>query len=108
MVIFFNLLIFIVSFSVGIGIFYLVKFKSWKKLAILLIVWIAFVFGSMVLNPSYLPKGEVSRSSVPAFEKSDLEMQNRLLQPAMTEQERSEHFDKKFDALDKARSDDKN
>ena len=108
MVIFLNLLNFIVSFFVGVEVFYLFRSKSWKKLVALLIVWVVFVYGIMVLQPSYLPKGEVSRSSVPAFEKSDLEMQNRLLQPSMTEQERSEHFDKKFDAMDRTRSNDKN
>lgn len=38
------------------------------------------------LQPSYLPKGEIKRTTVPAFEKKEFEIKDNLLKPLSGEE----------------------
>lgn len=63
-----------------------------------------FVVVGVLLSatPSYMPKGKVSKLSNPGFEQKELAIQDKLKSPKMTDEQRQEQFDKKFDAVRKA------
>lgn len=74
MTLFFNLLPLLLA-AIGLGL-------SWKFRKI----WIAAATLAVLLvyyqaQPSYLPKGEISRSEVPVFTGSDATIENRLSKP---------------------------
>lgn len=61
------------------------SFWKWKN------PWIVITTGAIIIlymmaQPSYMPKGEVKRTQVPAFETKDIEMQDRLLRPPTSEE----------------------
>ena len=61
--------------------------KAWP-----LVVGIAAIIVYMQLQPSYLPKGEVKRSDIPAFDQSEAEIEDRNSKPKS-----GEEYDKKME-----------
>lgn len=59
------------------------KTKSWKYVAIVLVVG---VFYSLSVQPGYGYRNQIERSKLPAFEQSKEEIQNRQLSPKGAEQ----------------------
>lgn len=71
------LLSFIVTVVVLGLLFLAFKRKKLWPLALAAVFMVVY----MNVQPSYLPKGEVKRSVIPAFEKSDAKIQDNLLKP---------------------------
>lgn len=61
------------------------SYWKWRKTWIVVVTAIALLVYPMV-QPSYMPKGQVKRSSIPAFEQSHSEVQDRLLKPPSGEE----------------------
>ena len=60
----------------------LAVFATWKTKKIwpsVVAVLVAVTYG--FIQPSYMPKGEVKRSEIPAFEYSDAKIEDRNLKP---------------------------
>lgn len=64
-----------------------------------LVLAVGFMVIYMNVQPSYLPKGEVRRSVIPAFEKSDAKIQDNLLKPPSGEEMDRERNQKIKDGL---------
>lgn len=74
MIILLNLAIVLISvMAIAVAI----HWKKWWPLVVAGVFIILYNF----IQPSYLPKGMVQRSEIPAFEHSDAKIQNRVLQP---------------------------
>lgn len=84
MTLFYNLLLPAILLT---GIFLTWKFKKLWIVAVTLLV----LFVYFKAQPSYLPKGEIKRSQLPAFEaKPDLEIEDRLSKPKDPDQRQRE------------------
>lgn len=79
------------SLLVAIGILSLVAAYRLRKVWPLIVGFVAIVI-YMQIQPSYLPKGEVKRSDVPAFEQSDAVIEDRNSKPKS-----GEDYDKKME-----------
>lgn len=83
MVILLNYIIPIILLTMVVGGLYLKN--KW-----LMVSGIVLTFVVMAIQPSYLPKGEIVRSTPPPFEQSEGEIENKLLSPKS-----GEEYDKK-------------
>lgn len=73
----------LVVIAMVVGAFALaVKLKKTWPLVTLLVLMIVYMF----VQPSYLPKGEVKRSVVPAFESSEKQISDKSLKPKSGQQ----------------------
>lgn len=87
MVVFLNLLVALICFA---GVFAAYKLhKAWP----LLVTGVVIVL-YMNFQPSYMPKGEVKRSEIPVFEKSDAKVEDRILSAKDGEQYDKEREEK--------------
>lgn len=53
------------------------------------------------VTPSYMPKGTVPKLPLVVEQEESPPMQNRILKPEMTKEERDAHFKQQFDAVKK-------
>lgn len=87
-------------FVLGAGLF-----AAWKlKKAWPAVVGVVAVMLYVQFQPSYMPKGEVKRTEIPAFEQSDAEIENRNLSPKAGneyDQERNDSIEKGLPFIDK-------
>lgn len=74
MIVLLNLLTIIV---VLLGVFFSVKMKKLWPIATAASLVIVYSF----FQPSYMPKGTVQRTELPAFEQSEAQIQDRALKP---------------------------
>lgn len=88
----------------AVTLFFAVRFayaKSFKKTAYTVVAGLIALFAVNALTPSYMPKGTVPDNSVPAFEPSTAEVQNRLREPK-PEVEQRQILEEKLDWEEKA------
>jgi len=79
------------------GLFLTWKFKKIWILAITLLV----LFIYFKAQPSYLPKGQINRTALPAFEaKPDLEIEDRLSKPKDPDQRQAEQDERYRNGLE--------
>lgn len=64
------------------------------------VVSVALAMGYSAFAPSYMPKGTVHKTALPAFEESDATVENRL-RVARTEEEHDKRLDDGLDWKDK-------
>lgn len=53
------------------------KTRNWKWLLIVPVVWVVY----KAVQPSYIPKGDIKRTEIPAFERSDAEIVDNARKP---------------------------
>lgn len=89
------------------GAMYTIYFVLDKRLSFKRGAWI--IIGLFICNivlhtltASYMPKGVAPKMTNPAFERSNAQIQDRNRKPTMTEAERQEKFDEKFNAVKEA------
>lgn len=75
----------VVPFFVIIVGFIAWKTKNWKSLLALPFAWIIYT----AAQPSYLPKGDISRSEIPEFMRSDAEIIDNARKPRSSEDRNS-------------------
>lgn len=94
MVLLLNLIPFVVIALAAASVIY---FKTVKVAAIAATVVLLFAFLYPKIQPSYLPKGDIQRTTVPGFELSNAQIEDRNRKPVPSEvrQERQEQEYKK-------------
>ena len=64
-----------------IGVVLALRFKKWQwAVGAIVVVLLYYQF-----QPSYMPKGEVQRSEIPAFDRSEGAVENRISKPVPVE-----------------------
>ena len=75
----------LIPLALGLSALWAIWKRKWPLLAALLVAFLVYA----VLQPSYLPKGEVQRTSVPTFSASDAQIEDRNSKPVpLDEKER--------------------
>lgn len=91
--------------ALNFAIFFIVLFfgaltymlRKNKKLAYTMpVLGLLTIIGYTAVQPSYMPKGTAPRMPQPVFADSDAVIEDRLLKPDMTKEEREAHFDEKM------------
>jgi hypothetical protein len=83
-------------------VWFFVMRKSYKSAWAVVILNAVLQIGIAAIGPSYLPKGQVHSAAPPPFDFKELEIEDRLRPPAMTEEEREARQRILFDAMQQA------
>lgn len=105
MVLLINLLTFFIVFVLLCLLGFLINKKLYRAAFITSTLGAVLIYIIHAATPSYLPKGTVHKMNVPAFEERVIHEEDRIRMPSLNEHERQEHFDKTFDAVQRARND---
>lgn len=105
MVFLLNLLTFLIVLGLFCLLGFLINKKLYRAAFVTSTLGAVLIYVIQAATPSYFPKGTVHRMNVPAFEERVIQEEDRIRMPSLNEHERQEHFDKTFDAVQRARND---
>lgn len=80
---------------------YLYTKNKFAHIAVVGLTTLGLVLVIKAATPSYMPKGTVPKLPLVVEQEESPPMQNRILKPEMTKEERDAHFEQQFDAVKK-------